>query len=215
MRWLVILALVMDVSAASAADTSLASPTGDVYEVEFRFRPDLIAAGEDEDPDGIAALMPAKLASGEIGFLVWGPVWDFDHAAGTANMQKPSPQRWHAAQGSMYCEWLSDYRFARRARAKYLQVRDAYAALAAEGGAIDDYAAYLRESAEANDARWPQNRSFAQDVDILKEFIAGHRDWLDEQFATVPTLLNSVRCDAQTNPWDGIVIPEPTTVSIR
>ena len=59
--------------------------------------------------------------------LYWGPVWDFDHAAGTFNMQQPSPERWHAAQGSMYCEWLSDYRFARRVRAKYNLVRGACA----------------------------------------------------------------------------------------
>lgn len=38
--------------------------------------------------------------------------WDKSYAAGTTNMQKPSPERWHAAQGSMYCEWLADDRFA-------------------------------------------------------------------------------------------------------
>ena len=143
--------------------------------------------------------------------LVWGPVWDFDHAAGTSNMQRPSPERWHAAQGSMYC----DYRFARRARAKYIQIRGAYAALAANGGTIDQYAAFLRESAEANDARWPQNRTFAQDVSILKNFIAGHKAWLDEQFSSVTGLLESVRCDAQTSPWDGTIPTDGTSVILR
>ena len=149
------------------------------------------------------------------GKLVWGPVWDFDHAAGTSNMQRPSPERWHAAQGSMYCEWLSDYRFARRARARYRQIRDAYAALAANGGTIDQYAAFLRESAEANDARWPQNRTFAQDVSILKNFIAGHKAWLAEQFMSVTGLLESVRCDAQTSPWDGTIPTDGTSVILR
>ena len=149
------------------------------------------------------------------GKLVWGPVWDFDHAAGTSNMQRPSPERWHAAQGSMYCEWLSDYRFARRARAKYNQIRGAYAALAANGGAIDQYADYLRESAEANDARWPQNRTFAQDVSILKDFISGHKVWLDGQFSSVTGLLESVRCDAQTSPWDGTIPTDGTRVILR
>ena len=147
--------------------------------------------------------------------LFWGPVWDFDHAAGTSNMQKPSPDRWHAAQGSMYCEWLSDFRFARRVRAKYYQVRGAYAALAAENGLIDGYVEYLSESAAANDARWPQNRTFAQDVGVLKSFISGHRSWLDGQFATVETLMESVRCESQTSPWDGTVYKEPTRVLIR
>ena len=115
----------------------------------------------------------------------------------------------------MYCEWLSDYRFARRVRARYNQVRGAYAALAAEGGLIDDYADYLKESAEANDARWPQTRTFAQDTVALKNFIAGHRVWLDEQFKTVPTLMESVRCESQTIPWDGVVMPEPTVISLQ
>lgn len=147
--------------------------------------------------------------------MFWGPVWDFDHAAGTTNMQQPSPERWHAAQGSMYCEWLSDYRFARRARAKYNQVRDAYAALAAEDGTIDGYVDYLAESAHANDARWPQSRSFAADVAVLKNFIVGHRAWLDVQFASTTNLLESVRCASQTSPWDGTIPKEPLQVILR
>lgn len=147
--------------------------------------------------------------------MFWGPVWDFDHAAGTSNMQKPSPERWHAAQGSMYCEWLSDFRFARKTRARYNQVRGAYAALAENGGKIDEYADYLRESAEANDARWPQKRTFAQDIAELKNFVTGHRAWLDEQFSSVTGLLQSVRCQAQTSPWDGVTLPEPMAISVK
>lgn len=45
MRRLIILALVLSASSAFAADASLASPIGDVYEVEFRFRTDSLAAG--------------------------------------------------------------------------------------------------------------------------------------------------------------------------
>ena len=45
MQRLLILALVLKVSAAVAAGTSLFSPTGDVYEVEFRFRADVLADG--------------------------------------------------------------------------------------------------------------------------------------------------------------------------
>lgn len=143
----------------------------------------------------------SRYASKDLGRkLVFGPVWDFDHAAGTANMQKPSPERWHAAQNSFYAEWLSDYRFARRVRAKYRAIREAYSALASEGGTIDRDVAYLRKSAEANDVRWPQVRTFAQDVAVLKNFITRHRIWLDAQFATLETLIESTRCDSQTNP---------------
>ena len=130
-------------------------------------------------------------------------------------MQKPSPERWHAAQGSMYCEWLSDYRFARRVRNRYLQVRGTYAALAAEDGAIAGYVDYLAESAQANDERWPQSRSFAADVAVLKNFIVGHRAWLDVQFASTTNLLESVSCASQTSPWDGTIPKEPLQVILR
>ena len=94
-------------------------------------------------------------------------------------------------------------------------MRGAYAALAAEGGLIDSHANYLKESAAVNDARWPQTRTFAQDTVALKNFIAGHRVWLDEQFKTVSALMESVRCDSQTSPWDGVVVPEPTVISLQ
>ncbi|MBO6120240.1 MAG: hypothetical protein J6Q49_00120 [Kiritimatiellae bacterium] len=77
------------------------------------------------------------------------------------------------------------------------------------------HADYLKESAAVNDARWPQTRTFMQDVAILKNFIAGHRAWLDEQFKTTPTLMESVRCESQTRPWDGTIQPEPTMISLR
>ena len=114
MRCLAVLALTWGVSAAAVADASLASPTGDVYEVEFRFRPDVLSDGEEEDPNGLAALNPTTLASGKAGFLVWG------------------------------------------------------------GGA-----------------------------------------WHEVQFESTTNLLESVRCDSQTSPWDGTIPKEPLQVILR
>ena len=95
MRRLLILALVLRASAAFAADASLASPTGDVYEVEFRFRADVLAAGVPGDPDGIAALNPATLASGDAGFLAWGGgAWHEVFADGVV----PSTNDWTQAK---------------------------------------------------------------------------------------------------------------------
>ena len=95
MRRLIILALVLSASSAFAADASLASPTGDVYEVEFRFRADTLAVGVPGDPDGIAALNPATLASGDAGFLAWGGgAWHEVFADGVV----PSTNEWTQAK---------------------------------------------------------------------------------------------------------------------
>ena len=222
MQRLLILALVLKVSAAVAAGTSLVSPTGDVYEVEFRFRADVLADGAADDPEGIAALRPARLASGEAGFLVWGNgAWQEVRGDGIA----PASNEWMQAKFVVRTfdgEKLVSYLV--RSGTDYVRLQTASgqgwfrasaAALAADGGLIDGYSAYLRESAAANDARWPQARTFAQDVAVLKDFIIRHCAWLDAQFATVPTLMESIRCDAQTSPWDGTILPEPLRISIR
>ena len=85
----------------------------------------------------------------------------------------------------------------------------------AEDGTIDGYVDYRAESAQANDERWPQSRSFAADVAVLKNFIVGHRAWLDIQFESITNLLESVRCDSQTSPWDGTVPKDGMAAFLR
>ena len=57
-------------------------------------------------------------------------------------------------------------------------------------------------------ARHAKSPSFAADVAVLKNFIVGHRAWLDIQFESTTNLLESVRCNPQTSPWDGTVPKE-------
>ena len=97
-RLIVILALGMKASAVSAADASFAFPTGDVYEVEFRFKADVLAKDVPEDSQGIASLSPATLASGDAGFLAWGGgVWHEVFADGIV----PSTNDWTQAKFSV------------------------------------------------------------------------------------------------------------------
>ena len=41
-----------------------------------------------------------------------------------------------------------------------------------------------------------------------KSVLVGHRAWLDIQFESTTNLLESVRCNPQTSPWDGTVPKE-------
>ena len=83
MRHLVTWALAMSWGAVFADAGTLASPTGDVYEVEFRFHADELPMGEPGAPDGMAALTPVILESGSAGFLAWGDgCWNEVSASG-------------------------------------------------------------------------------------------------------------------------------------
>lgn len=81
-----------------ADDASLALPTGDVYEVEFTFRADVIAMETEDAPDGIAAIYPAKLSTGDAGFCVWGDgIWNETAAPG----DEPTTNEWCDAKFSV------------------------------------------------------------------------------------------------------------------
>jgi len=147
------------------------------------------------------------------GKLYMGPVWDFDWSSHSVTVPNESTTAWseHARYSSnpadtikycMFKEWASDWYFCRKLWERYWQYRDRYREIYAEGGLIDQYTAYLAEACAANDARWPRNRTYAQDVTIQKEYHAARSAWLDQQFASVNTLVESLRHPSQTNQCD-------------
>ena len=98
MRHLVTWALAMAWGAVVADAGTLASPTGDVYEVEFRFHADELPMGEPGAPDGMAALTPVILESGSAGFLAWGDgCWNEVSASGVV----PATGVWMEAKFSV------------------------------------------------------------------------------------------------------------------
>lgn len=157
------------------------------------------------------------------GKLVWGPVWDFDWGSQSI-VTGDNSEEWACAkdaQGessrkySMFKEWASDFYFCKRLRAKYQAVRERYAAIFADGGDVDRYAKVLQHPCETNDARWPRERTFGEDIKILKAYHARRLVWLDRQFETVDTLIESLHCSIQTNPstYDSTAMTDPTTDS--
>ena len=98
MRHLVTWALAVVWGAVVADAGTLASPTGDVYEVEFRFHADELPMGEPGAPDGMAALTPVILESGSAGFLAWGDgCWNEVSASGVV----PATGVWMEAKFSV------------------------------------------------------------------------------------------------------------------
>jgi hypothetical protein len=67
-----------------------------------------------------------------------------------------------------------------------------------DGGTIDTYAGQLKTAAAANDTKWEYTYSkynsvgFPESVKNMKKFIATRMNWMDQQFASLDTLIASL-----------------------
>ena len=146
------------------------------------------------------------------GKLFFGPVWDFDWGCGSVVVTSKA-EYWACAKDNggdrsrkygFMKEWASDDCFCRKLYKRYWEIRERYEEVFKDGGLIDTYAPQLAEAGEVNDALWPRSRTAAEDRAILKDYLARRAVWLDKQFASVETLMASLKCDiqsAQSN-WD-------------
>jgi len=170
------------------------------------------------------------------GKLTFGPVWDFDWGVGCVTVRgnpivdpKTGKKTWNPAghtgwgpgtSGSAECwqhEWCADPLFIKSVYKCYTETRDYFRNFSAEGGLIDEYAAYLNESAHANEELWPYALGWSGadgDVASLKDFLAKRSAWLDVNMATFEAFTNSVAsARTTTNPYLGD-IPAPVKTSL-
>ena len=141
--------------------------------------------------------------------LYFGPVWDFDWGMGSVPSDDTNPAQWKLMawdlSDSFFREWFDDPLFCTRAWEKYHEFRTQLGNLVAADGILDQHKAYLQEAGNANSEKWPSmtwnpgsgNRtayqSFNQDIEALRVFLSGRIKWLDQQFASVDTLMNSLQ----------------------
>lgn len=147
------------------------------------------------------------------GLFHMGPVWDFDWAWGNINMFNINtwyPDSWHTTEDDFTYEqyyqtvqWnrslIRDPYFIVKVYEKYKEIRNTLIEdMIKDGGTIDTYAARIKNAAEANDARWSysysqyQSVGFEDSVSNMKDFIHTRVKWLDEQFASLETLVASL-----------------------
>jgi hypothetical protein len=147
-----------------------------------------------------------------------GPQWDFDWAWGNTNMYNINtnyPTSWQTTLEYFTREWyyqtvqwnrmlIRDPYFLTLAYEKYQNVvRPVIENMVKDGGLIDQYSTYLKEAGTMNDRRWsytytPENYSgatpenFTDSVATIKKFLSKRVKWLDKQFTSVSTLVNSL-----------------------
>ena len=147
------------------------------------------------------------------GKLFFGPVWDFDWGCASIRVGR-NPEYWacskenegdNSMKYSFQKEWASDVNFCRRLYTRYWEVRSRYEDVFKDGGLIDQYTPLLTEASAVDDNLWwdrrsaNEKRTSAEDRAILKSFLAARALWLDAQFASVETLMTSLKCSIQTH----------------
>ena len=137
--------------------------------------------------------------------LVIGPLWDMDW---TSNSQVSSgetnrPTEWMvnncAAKGSTqsqswYVALTKDPYFVQRMYECYTRNRQNFEDIVKTDGIIDQDIAYLKESAQAN-YNWHylmHQSPFESEAERLRTFLKKRLNWMDQQFTSLSTLLNSL-----------------------
>jgi len=157
--------------------------------------------------------------------LKFGPVWDFDWGCGSVAVGTGA-EGWKLSKGgdrsdsdrtlhpNFYREWLDDPLFCLKACELYWSKVHPYMAnvVLGEKGLLANRHAYLAESAAADNKRWANEtyfsgknwtrRWFEKDTTLFATYLTKRLAWLDKQFATVDTLMASVKTDGSASPYE-------------
>jgi len=150
------------------------------------------------------------------GKLTFGPPWDFDTGAGSILVRKdidPSPTGWkvsnYDSEANFYREFLDDPLFLTVAAEKYWQIRPYLESVIKPGGQLDQNSDYLYESGLADAARWDRSAQwdgyamgYEEDTEWFKEYMRERIQWLDEQFESEETLLETVNGFGSAAPYE-------------
>ena len=146
------------------------------------------------------------------GLFKMGPIWDFDLSAGGSSVIEfqDYTQSWQTtyrrlspAQGKQwYRNLIKDPYFVLKSYERYHSIRETLIEdMVKEGGTIDMQEEYLKEAGNSNMKQWPSNSfwnngntsiTYTERVDELRKWLSRHIEWLDKQFETMDTLLQSL-----------------------
>ncbi len=145
-----------------------------------------------------------------------GPQWDFDWSLGNINMYNINtwwPESWQTTnemytreQAYQSYNWnrllIKDPYFLVRAYEKYNEVRADIEEMVKDGGIIDQQVESLTKAGLANDYRWSYTydtdysgtiaENFTDSIASLKSFLGTRLVWMDEQFSSLDSLVNSL-----------------------
>lgn len=138
------------------------------------------------------------------GLLTFGPVWDFDWGFGSATVGS-NAAGWKLTKenyvDNFFKEWVDDPYFTIKAQEQYWEIRPYLQSIIDEGGLVDKYNEYLKESGAANESLWKWKRGYQEDTDVVRTYLKERLIWLDKQFASQESIMESLHTEYSANPY--------------
>ncbi len=143
------------------------------------------------------------------GKMIFGPVWDFDWAWGNSMGQDTNaPETWQTTnewfaneQYYQTVQWnrllIRDPYFIVKLYERYHEVRDKYIAPLVNTS-VQQMSLANMKAGLANDARWgtafsaTAGQNYTEQVNYIQTFLNRRLTWLDKQFASIDTLIDSL-----------------------
>lgn len=127
--------------------------------------------------------------------LKFGPVWDFDIAAGAnshwARKRTNDTILNVGGENYWYDELFNDPHFAVKVCDYYFEYLDELTQICQDGGIIDTHNEYLSNAGEDNSELWFFERGYEKDVTALKEWMTKRIEWLNGRFDDPKALLKT------------------------
>jgi len=139
--------------------------------------------------------------------LKFGPVWDFDIAAGAYShwARKRTNDTILNAGGENYWydELFNDPHFGVKVCDYYFEYLDELNEICSDGGVIDTHNEYLSAAGKDNSELWLFKRGYEEDVIAFKEWMVKRIEWLNDRFDDPHALL---RTSGQYRPSNAIQV---------
>lgn len=135
-----------------------------------------------------------------------GPMWDMDwSASGQGDTWRYD--QWqtnhfniNAQSRQWYKDLIKDPYFIMKAQERYWEVHDLLTDIVKPDGKIDTYQSYLNASAIENCNRWYNGKNtFEGSVKTLKTWMTNRINWLDQQFMSKSSILDSFKISQNTS----------------
>ena len=126
-----------------------------------------------------------------------GPIWDMDWSSDCMG-DVSHTNKWqtvHFGANAQKFQWykylVQDPYFLSLAQVRYQEIRPLLEEMIEKDGIIDQQQVYMAESGADNDKLWPRG-SFMNDSENLQNWLSERIEWLDTQFATKETFMDSI-----------------------
>lgn len=131
------------------------------------------------------------------GVIKFGPIWDFDFSSDSVNPfgnyygQLDADYWSRNDNGNWFGIAMKDPYFAILAQELFNEKLDELKDMVKDGGTVDKWYDYVKESALNNNELWPYARGFEKDFKVFKSWLTDRISWMEKQLYSESSALKS------------------------